>query len=361
MLVHICCSVDSHYFLKKLKEKFPNEHITGFFYNPNIHPKSEFELRYEDVKRSCEQLGIELVKGDYEDEAWLFGSRGLENEPERGERCAFCFDFRMAHSARLAHEMGCRKLTTTLLMSPKKSLSQLGNALAVAAGKFGLEAVVEDFRKNGGTNEQFTLAKEAQLYHQNYCGCVHALVKQHGEFCTELFEPLGRQAQTGSVEARRQVFSEVAFLQKQNISFELVREKVLNYRLLRGGVSFDGRVVESYFLFYSFLNKHVKFAVNGDCGGAGGGGFAEIQKECVKLMSLESFNKLGGFGYKSVGELCKNPPNLKDELFVRSQICPPFSLSPVVVVGEILAGSYEVWAESKTFDDTVVKIRKNEK
>ncbi|MBQ3675643.1 MAG: epoxyqueuosine reductase QueH, partial [Campylobacter sp.] len=65
MLVHICCSVDSHYFLRKLRET-TDEPLIGYFYDPNIHPYSEFLLRYEDVKQSCKELGIKLYLGEYD-------------------------------------------------------------------------------------------------------------------------------------------------------------------------------------------------------------------------------------------------------------------------------------------------------
>ena len=58
LLVHICCSVDSHYFLQRMQEEHPEEKIVGYFYDPNIHPYSEYRLRYLDVEFSCKKLGI---------------------------------------------------------------------------------------------------------------------------------------------------------------------------------------------------------------------------------------------------------------------------------------------------------------
>jgi len=66
MLVHICCSVDSHYFLQRIQEEYPNEELVGFFYDPNIHPFSEYKLRLYDVKHSCSKLGIKLIEGPYD-------------------------------------------------------------------------------------------------------------------------------------------------------------------------------------------------------------------------------------------------------------------------------------------------------
>lgn len=99
MLVHICCSVDSHFFLQKLQLEYPEETLIGFFYDPNIHPFSEYSLRLLDVKRSCQKLGIVLHVGEYDYEGWIEAVRGLENEPEKGKRCLVCFDNRLEKTA----------------------------------------------------------------------------------------------------------------------------------------------------------------------------------------------------------------------------------------------------------------------
>ena len=88
MLVHICCSVDSHFFLEKLQADFPDEKLTGFFYDPNIHPYSEYRLRYLDVQRSCKKLGIDLLEGEYDFETWMDLVRGLEKMNRKKEPAA---------------------------------------------------------------------------------------------------------------------------------------------------------------------------------------------------------------------------------------------------------------------------------
>ena len=234
MLVHICCSVDSHYFLQRLRKDHPNERIVGYFYDPNIHPYSEFLLRFEDVKRSCEKLGIELICGEYDYEAWLGGTKGLEDEPEKGKRCEYCFDFRMKDSAKKALDLGLNKITTTLLMSPKKDFSQLKKALDEAVVGSNLEAVAVDYRKNGGTSEQFILAKKDKLYHQNYCGCVFALKKQRDSQNlpqSELMSELHARALYGSIEARLELYKKVRDCEARGEKFHLFRRRFLNYRL----------------------------------------------------------------------------------------------------------------------------------
>ncbi|MBN2721897.1 MAG: epoxyqueuosine reductase QueH, partial [Campylobacterales bacterium] len=202
MLVHICCAVDSHFFLQKLRSQFPDEKLIGFFYDPNIHPYSEYQLRLLDVKRSCRLLGIELIEGEYDTEGWLEAVRGLENEPEKGARCSVCFDNRFEVTAKKAHELGEKIFTSTLLTSPKKSLTQLKNSGDYLADKYNLAFIAPDYRSKQGTGEQNILAKQDKLYRQDYCGCLFGLTKQReyqDKLADELFSPVSKQVQPESI------------------------------------------------------------------------------------------------------------------------------------------------------------------
>ena len=73
--------------------------VTIFFYNPNIHPRAEYEIRKAENKRYAEELSIPFVDCDYDSDEFHRRSRGLEFEPERGRRCSMCFDMRMDATA----------------------------------------------------------------------------------------------------------------------------------------------------------------------------------------------------------------------------------------------------------------------
>ncbi|AFL67527.1 epoxyqueuosine reductase QueH [Sulfurospirillum barnesii] len=356
MLVHICCSVDSHFFLQKLAQAYPSERLEAFFYDPNIHPFSEYQLRLLDVQRSCEHLGIILHVGEYNYTGWLEAVRGFENEPEKGKRCAICFDNRLEATAQKALELGEKIITTTLLTSPKKSLAQLEEALASIAQKYGLESLAPDFRKKGGTQEQFALAKESMLYHQDYCGCLFALRvqrEQQDRLADELSFPLRPQTLPSSIEERIELYEKVRALEAQKVPFKLVREKFLNYRLLRAWVKKDAEVMPSYVLFYSTCKKeHVKTHVEFIAQGVG-----YLAKEEARFISLQMFNQKANTGYKCVKEMLQNPPSVAVELRVRNAFksfeCA--SLSPLVVLDTIEIKSYELFIQSKTYPD----IREN--
>ncbi len=369
MLVHICCSVDCDYFLRRLKE-LTQEPLIGYFYDPNIHPYGEYVLRMHDSKRVCENLGIKFIPGEYDFQGWLQGARGLENEPEKGARCEFCFDFRMQKTAELALSLGERKITTTLLMSPKKSHSQLCASLQRICERYGLEFIAPDFRKNGGTNEQFALAKKDALYHQNYCGCIYALAAQRGEQrkaeqnfggsltadlrrnlaqgaeIYELISPIDRQILPASVEEKLKFYKKLCSLERKGVKFSVLRDRFLNYRLLRAWIKFDGEVVPSFVLFGShFTRENVKLSVERGC---------EIfcsDKGEIKILSLTKFNEISRSNFKSVSEMLKNPPSLACQNKARTALRVAGSLSPIIVTDEIRAAKVQIYGLSRIFLD----------
>ena len=83
-----------------------NINLTIFFYNPNIHPKKEYLIRKEENIRFAEKLGIDFIDADYDVQNWFSRAKGLEQSPERGERCTKCFDMRFERTALYAHENG---------------------------------------------------------------------------------------------------------------------------------------------------------------------------------------------------------------------------------------------------------------
>ena len=346
MLVHICCSVDSHYFLRKLRQT-TDEPLIGYFYDPNIHPYSEFLLRYEDVKQSCNELGIKLYLGEYDYESWLSGAKGLENEPEKGKRCEFCFDFRMQKTAVFAKKMNEKKITTTLLMSPKKSHSQLVGSLEKICEKENLEFIAPDFRKNGGTNEQFALAKKDRLYHQNFCGCLYALAKQReNSQIYELISSVDKQILPNSIEEKLKFYKKVHKLKNKGIKFEIIRDKFMNYRLLSGLVKFDGVAVESFIFHNShFRRKYIKFSLENSQN------LALIDKDEIKFISLDFFNKTAKKSYKNMSEILKNPPSLKCQEKVREKIGVSGGFSPIILVEKIPQCRVEIIANSDLYLD----------
>ncbi|WP_353662163.1 epoxyqueuosine reductase QueH [Hydrogenimonas sp. SS33] len=351
MLVHICCSVDSHYFLRRLKEDFPGERLVGYFYDPNIHPYSEYRLRLLDVRRSCESLGVELVEGPYDVESWMAAVKGLENEPEKGARCAVCFDRRFEMSAKAAKEMGESTFTSTLLTSPKKSIPQLQKSGDKIGEKYGVKFVAVDYRVGGGTQKQQEEAKKAKLYRQDYCGCMFGLTIQRREqqrLAAELFSPVDGRILPGSIEERLALYEERMWLEEAGRDYRIVRQKFLNWRLKFGWVKRKKETLPSYILPYSVMKRRY---TNGRVEWEEDGIFY-FNREEIRLLPLSRYNAEAGRRYENVKELLFDPPPFETDLKVRESIgLGLYDLSPVIVLDEVPEGKLEILIEAEEYRD----------
>jgi len=355
MLVHICCSVDSHFFLEKLQEDFPDEKLTGFFYDPNIHPYSEYKLRYLDVQRSCKKLGIELLEGEYDFEVWMDLVRGLENEPEKGARCEVCFDRRFEVSALKALELGEKKITTTLLVSPLKSQEQLKRVGDLFYEKNGVEFVAVDYRAKGGSQDQSRVTKQEKLYRQDYCGCMFGLTmqrEQQDQLLDELFSPIDARILPASIEERLKMYELRMDLEEEGVAYDIVKERFLNYRLFNASLTVDKKFVWAHLLPYSMLAKkraqgRIEKEING---------LHYLNRDEVLFMTLDRYNEKMKTSYKNVQELVFNAPDFDKELKLRYDLLGSFNLSPIVIIDQLFEGKAILDLDAKTYEDKREKL-----
>ena len=178
ILLHTCCAPCSGEIIETLL--YSNIPFTIFFYNPNIHPFDEYEVRKNENKRFAEKHHIPFIEADYEVDNWFTRIRGLENEPERGKRCTTCFDIRLERTALYAYEQGFTAFTSSLGISRWKNLEQINDSGYRAASRYP-DLVYWDFnwRKHGGSQRTVELAKRENFYRQNYCGCVYSMRKEY--------------------------------------------------------------------------------------------------------------------------------------------------------------------------------------
>lgn len=350
MLVHICCSVDSHFFLEKLQKDFPDEPLTGFFYDPNIHPYSEYRLRYLDVQRSCNRLGIKLLEGAYDYETWMDLVRGLEKEPEKGARCEVCFDRRFEVSAQKALALGEKKITTTLLVSPLKSQEQLKRVGDAFYQKHGVEFVAVDYRSGGGTQDQARVSKEEALYRQDYCGCIYGLTmqrEQQNQLMDEMLSPIDGRMLPGSIEERLELYSRRMELEDEGVPYQIVKEKFLNYRLFSATLQVAKKIRWAHLLPYSMLSKkqangRVEKSIEG---------LHYLNRDEVIFMTLEHYNSLMKSSFKTVQELMFKPPHFDRETALRHQLLGAYDLSALLVVDTIPEGKVALKIDAKIYED----------
>jgi len=172
LLLHTCCAPCSVQCVEALAAEGVRPDL--FWYNPNIHPYTEYRARRDSLKIFAEKRELPLV---IEDE---YGLRAFIKEVERdncpagsgAQRCAFCYRLRLEKAAQAAAEKAYQAFSTTLLISPYQNhelIKQLGE---VMSAKYGVEFIYRDFRPRfrEGQNQ----ARAAGYYMQKYCGCIYS-------------------------------------------------------------------------------------------------------------------------------------------------------------------------------------------
>ncbi len=174
LLLHSCCAPCSGEVMEALLASEIDFSI--FFYNPNIHPVQEYEIRKEENIRFARQHNIPFVDADYDKDNWFERVKGLEWEPERGKRCTVCFDMRFERTALYAHENGFPVISSSLGISRWKDMNQINTAGINAASRYpDMEYWTYNWRKGGGAARMYEIAKRENFYKQEYCGCVYSL------------------------------------------------------------------------------------------------------------------------------------------------------------------------------------------
>tara|TARA_B100000674_G_scaffold490033_1_gene505081 strand:+ start:426 stop:1091 length:666 start_codon:yes stop_codon:yes gene_type:complete len=174
LLLHSCCAPCAGEIMEAVAAS--DIDTTIYFYNPNIHPKEEYEIRKDENIRFAEKLGFDFIDADYDKDNWFERIKGLENEPERGERCTVCFDMRFERTALYAHENKFKIFATTLGISRWKDLDQINNSGLKAAKRYNSLGFWDfNWRKQGGSSRMLEISKKEKFYKQEYCGCVYSL------------------------------------------------------------------------------------------------------------------------------------------------------------------------------------------
>jgi len=174
LLLHSCCAPCSGELMEALEAS--RIKFTIFFYNPNIHPRHEYEIRKNENIRFAQKMNVPFIDADYDTSNWFSRVKGLEFEPERGARCTACFDMRFERTALYAHEHGFQVIVSSLGLSRWKDMEQINGCGLKAAGRYeGMVYWTYNWRKKGGSARMYEISKREEFYQQEYCGCVYSL------------------------------------------------------------------------------------------------------------------------------------------------------------------------------------------
>lgn len=173
LLLHSCCAPCSGEIMERLLASGID--YTIFFYNPNIHPLKEYQIRKDENIRFAEKHNIPFVDADYDRDEWFRRAKGMEMEPERGIRCTMCFDMRFERTALYAHENGFNIISSSLGISRWKNMEQINDCGVRAASHYpNITYWTYNWRKGGGSARMIEISKRENFYQQEYCGCAYS-------------------------------------------------------------------------------------------------------------------------------------------------------------------------------------------
>ncbi len=166
ILLHICCGPCTIYPLEILRDQ--GHSVSGFFFNPNIHPYKEYQRRLGGVEDLSKAVGlpVEYVR-EY----------GLKNYLRQvvfheHERCAICYTMRLAETVKIATQQGADAFSTTLLYSRYQNHAKIIQVAEELSAESGVPFYYQDFRV--GWQHGIDKSKEMELYRQPYCGCIYS-------------------------------------------------------------------------------------------------------------------------------------------------------------------------------------------
>lgn len=175
LLLHVCCAPCLTSVLEKLEQDYE---VSIFWFNPNIEPKEEHDLRLSELNSYLKNINFPFSKlficqEDYQqlNFSWRQKTERYFAEPEGGKRCQICFFDRLSKTATFAKDYGYNIFSTTLTVSPWKNSNDIISYGREIAKNYGLQFLDQDFKKNYGYLRSLELSKKFKIYRQKYCGC----------------------------------------------------------------------------------------------------------------------------------------------------------------------------------------------
>jgi len=171
LFLHACCAPCITY---PYIELFPYYTVSVYFYNPNIHPAAEYDMRLKNMRELAYKWKFDLIVASYDVNRWFQAIEGLEDCQEGGERCVECYRLRLQKTAEAAKKRGFDLFATTLTVSPLKDAEVINSIGQKIQKRIGINYLESDFKKKDGFKKSCEISRQQDLYRQNYCGCIYS-------------------------------------------------------------------------------------------------------------------------------------------------------------------------------------------
>lgn len=164
ILLHTCCAPCSVKCIDELQES--GEEPTAFWFNPNIHPYTEYKIRKNTLIDYVKEKNLPIIIEEN------YGLREFIKNIflDFKNRCRYCYSVRLEETAKKARELGFDAFSTTLLISPYQNHEMICEVAEDMAEKYGVKFLYKDFRPFFREGQK--IARELGMYMQKYCGCI---------------------------------------------------------------------------------------------------------------------------------------------------------------------------------------------
>lgn len=178
----MCCGPCSIYPLKELLKD--TAEVWGFFYNPNIHPYSEFKKRLGAVKTLAGLMSVNVICDESYKPVYFIKNLkasigpGYEKSriPPEEKRCTYCYASRLEETAKAALEHGFDAFSSSLLYSKYQNHEEIKRLGIEIGERNGIPFLYDDYRE--GWREGIDYSREMGLYRQKYCGCIYSRIER---------------------------------------------------------------------------------------------------------------------------------------------------------------------------------------
>jgi predicted adenine nucleotide alpha hydrolase (AANH) superfamily ATPase len=166
VLLHICCGPCASYPLPDLLDQ--GHSVSGFFYNPNIHPYTEYQKRKAGAEALAAYHDVPIIAQEEYDPAAYFQAVAFREQ----HRCRLCYQLRLERTVQIARKGKFDAFTTSLLVSPYQKHELIKETGLHCAEKYGVPFLYQDWRPH--YSDTVTRSRELNLYRQPYCGCLYS-------------------------------------------------------------------------------------------------------------------------------------------------------------------------------------------
>jgi len=175
LLLHACCADCLLKFVDSIKaENKEILEIEVYFYNPNIHPRSEYLARLKAIQKIAQGNKIKLIVPDWSPKEWFGATKPfLDPSFDRAGRCLNCWKLRLRKTFEYAKSKKFDLVSSTLITSHYQDGDKIKEIAKKLENEFKIKFLIPQKVSND--------LKTKGFYKQNYCGCAYSLMEAWGE------------------------------------------------------------------------------------------------------------------------------------------------------------------------------------